>query len=367
MDQLKLWARGPFELIRHAEGHLRLGTDFDKRIALIGFDNAVEVAINTFLQLHPRQRGGRQYRKDDVEKWLANYHSKIDFFFDRFLKEANASVPITIEEVIWLHNLRNELYHSGNGLVPEEHNLVAARATALSVFSTLFEVDAEAMIDHQVSTSTVSSNANEVLSPRMTFLERFIELEKSMSALLTVLGVPARGGAGQLWKAFARECGQIPTGLTSSFEQALKVRNAMVHGNPTGLGDEELIRLSAEIAKLNAFTTAYAFSLDIFPELARKYRKWLRPEIRSVRVVQRGGTVFLEINSRKEGFTDEQVTRTDLGFIASDSGPLFMPDRTAQENAARFVDLLDPYDLINCTDLFTSDGAAEIAKQFEGR
>ena len=40
MPTLKPWVRGPFELIRHAEGHLKAGTDFDKRMALISFDNA---------------------------------------------------------------------------------------------------------------------------------------------------------------------------------------------------------------------------------------------------------------------------------------------------------------------------------------
>jgi hypothetical protein len=45
------WANGPFELLVHAEGHLRNGDDFDRRIALISFDNAIEVAITTYLTL----------------------------------------------------------------------------------------------------------------------------------------------------------------------------------------------------------------------------------------------------------------------------------------------------------------------------
>jgi hypothetical protein len=366
MDELKLWARGPFELIRHAESHLRIGSDFDKRIALIGFDNAVEVAITTFLQLHPRQRGGRQYRKEDVEKWLANYHSKLDFFFDHFLKaSAGISVPITVDEVIWFHNLRNELYHSGNGFVPEEHSLKGARAAALCVFAALFEVDAEAVLDRQIAPPAAPTQADEVLSPRMAFLERFISLEKSLSASLRALGISSGGGAGQFWQAFARECGKVPSNLKHSFEQALKVRNAMVHGDPTGLDDDELNKLTTEIAKLVEFVDAYAFSLDILPELVKRYGKWVRPEIRLVRVVQRGGVVFLETNTRKEGFTDELVTRTDLGFIRSSHRGMFVPTRTAAENAARFVDLLDPYDLINCTDLFTSEACKKIADRFE--
>ena len=59
MRQHKPWAYGPFELLLHAELHYRAGEDFDRRIAMIGFDNAIEVAITTYLGLHPIQRGNR--------------------------------------------------------------------------------------------------------------------------------------------------------------------------------------------------------------------------------------------------------------------------------------------------------------------
>ncbi len=52
------WIYGPIELIQHAEGHLKANGDFDKRMALISYDNAIELTITTFLQLHPSQRNG---------------------------------------------------------------------------------------------------------------------------------------------------------------------------------------------------------------------------------------------------------------------------------------------------------------------
>lgn len=60
MTSMAPWATGTFELLVHAEGHLRGGEDFDRRIALISFDNAIEVAITTYLTLHPIQRGDRK-------------------------------------------------------------------------------------------------------------------------------------------------------------------------------------------------------------------------------------------------------------------------------------------------------------------
>ena len=65
----------------HAELHYRIGEDLDRRIAMIGFDNAIEVAITTYLGLHPVQRASRQYPNADVERWLSNYHTKVGFFF----------------------------------------------------------------------------------------------------------------------------------------------------------------------------------------------------------------------------------------------------------------------------------------------
>ena len=49
------WIYGPYELIQHAEGHLKANGDFDRRMALISYDNAIELTITTFLKLraHP--------------------------------------------------------------------------------------------------------------------------------------------------------------------------------------------------------------------------------------------------------------------------------------------------------------------------
>ena len=79
MSNLQPWAIGPFELILHAEEHLRKGEDFDRRIALISFDNSIEVSITTYLSLHPIHRGNRSYKREDVERWLHNYHTKLEF------------------------------------------------------------------------------------------------------------------------------------------------------------------------------------------------------------------------------------------------------------------------------------------------
>lgn len=148
---LKPWAYGPFEILLHAELHYRAGEDFDRRIAMVGFDNAIEVAITTYLNLHPMQRGNRQYPNADVERWLNNYHTKVGFFFQECLTRTVAVVGQQ-DEIIWYHEVRNGQYHIGGATVPQKRELDGVRAAAMEIFMVLFDApDVEALLDGYVA------------------------------------------------------------------------------------------------------------------------------------------------------------------------------------------------------------------------
>lgn len=139
MNPLPPWANGPFELLVHAEGHLINGGDFDRRIALISFDNAIEVAITTYLTLNPIQRGNRTYDKADVEKWLKHFHSKLDFL-ESELATRKQGWDVDRSHIAWAHDHRNEQYHGGLKGTPERNVLAVVRRTALWIFAMLFDV-----------------------------------------------------------------------------------------------------------------------------------------------------------------------------------------------------------------------------------
>ena len=150
---LKPWAERPFELIHHAEIHYRRESDYDRRLAIISFDNSIEVSITTYLTLHPIQRGNRTYEKKEVEKWLCNFHSKVDFFLFEIKKRG---LPDYFEKdvITWYHEQRNECYHGGGSSVPERKTLDGIRKVALWVFSELFETaDIESKLETSVSSS----------------------------------------------------------------------------------------------------------------------------------------------------------------------------------------------------------------------
>lgn len=151
--QIKPWARKAFELIYHAETHWVIKDDYDKRLALISFDNAIEVSITLYLGLNPVQRGGKSYPKADVDIWTKNYHTKIDFYFSEI---AQRVLPIVFEQptILWLHEQRNEIYHGHSSGIPEEATIVDIRNVALWVYSVLFEYpDIERILAESIANS----------------------------------------------------------------------------------------------------------------------------------------------------------------------------------------------------------------------
>jgi hypothetical protein len=139
-SQLPPWVQGPFELINHANDHLNRDGDIDRRMALIGFDNAIEVCIDVYLNLPQVIRDDIQVTRVEAEKAKNNFYLKADFL-KRLFSEKNIPDSLPYNEIIWYHKLRNELYHSGNGMVPEVNALKGAKAAALLIFNALFDID----------------------------------------------------------------------------------------------------------------------------------------------------------------------------------------------------------------------------------
>jgi len=229
--QLKPWARGPFELLRHADEHLNAGGDTDRRIALIGFDQTVEVCIEVYLRLHPRLRGGVEIKREDVDKALRTFHSKVEFLEEHF-SERKLELGVSIEAIVWFHSLRNELYHSGNGMVPELHVLEGAREASVRVFAAIF--GDEALEDLRPATAAdpehVLRSAPRGVDPRMDFLQAYVLLEDAFKeAIARKQGsAPAPAGLRQLWSLAEGHYPELRT-HRSAVEALNDRRNHLVH------------------------------------------------------------------------------------------------------------------------------------------
>jgi hypothetical protein len=151
MNPLPPWANGPFELLVHAEEHLCAGDDFDRLIALMGFDNAIEITVAAYLSLKPIQRRNRSYRGEEIDKWMSNYRTKLDFL-DYEIAARNGTWEVDRTHILWCHDRRNEQYHGGYGGVPGKQDLDIARRAALWIFCLLFDVaDAEERVARAVA------------------------------------------------------------------------------------------------------------------------------------------------------------------------------------------------------------------------
>ncbi|MDQ3779178.1 MAG: hypothetical protein M3354_01335 [Chloroflexota bacterium] len=144
------WAEGPFDLILHGELHYRAGNDFDRRIAMISFDNAIEVSISLFLSLHPIQRRGREYERKQVSTWLHDYHSKLDFL-EYECQQMGNTWKVARAYITYYHDTRNSLYHNADPVTPQQHVLNGIREAALWVFSTLYAVaEVESILSQRI-------------------------------------------------------------------------------------------------------------------------------------------------------------------------------------------------------------------------
>jgi len=94
----KPWTDGPRELLQHAADHLSLGGDFDRRIAMISVDNAVELAIKTYLGLPERARGSSGPTRKELEAASESFPALLDLL-DRH--GADKLTGVALGDVEW--------------------------------------------------------------------------------------------------------------------------------------------------------------------------------------------------------------------------------------------------------------------------
>jgi hypothetical protein len=234
VGDLKPWAIEPFELIAHAEEHRRAGSDFDRRMALISFDNSIELSITTFLSLHPSQRDGLELRRVKVENWLRNYHGKLDFLEHYVTHTLNQQMRVSRDVIVYYHGIRNDLYHGGNGMAPAEQHVNGIRDAAIWVFDTLFTEDAVRLLEDKVSCSSVEHGQASV-SIETEFLGELIALRQGLHELLlqTALG-DERIQATDVREAWRRLPApvEIHREYDELLRQAEELRDAVVEGKP---------------------------------------------------------------------------------------------------------------------------------------
>lgn len=131
----KPWVDGSRELLQHSINHLDSGSDFDKRIAMISIDNAVELIIKSYLSLPKRARGS----KGPTRKEMTDAENSFPTLLDILEKyDSIKLVGIELADIEWYHRIRNQLYHSGSGITVESTKVETYFEIASNLFENLF-------------------------------------------------------------------------------------------------------------------------------------------------------------------------------------------------------------------------------------
>lgn len=102
-------------------------------------------------------------------------------------------------------------------------------------------------------------------------------------------------------------------------------------------------------------------SRNVFAEFEANHPSCLKPSIREIRFVHYANTAYLKT-------LDEQgtVELEDTSIISDGAGGLFFSlSNSANKNADLLVNQFDPYSIINCFDLFTTEAAERVAQEAE--
>ena len=311
MTVLKPWARGPFELILHAEKHLRDGGDFDRRMAHIGFDNSIEVSISTYLSLHPIHRGGKQYQKKDVENWVKDYHTKLEFL-EHEMASRGIQPLVTKEDIVWYHDIRNKQYHGEFSGIPEQHNLQGVRKAAIWVFSILYDIsNVEGLLEEGI---LAMATGKEEKPQRDTTLDKLLDLNDEV---------------------------------------------IMVGGQPY-LFSEVLYAVDPE--SYFAELALIEISRNFIKELKIKYPNYVRSNLVTLQFVHHNDTVYFKTIDVKG-----DIELDNMAFITAGDpdheAEMFSKSNSPDENANVFLEQLDPFSIINCTDIFSEQAAIDVADE----
>jgi len=205
------WTDGPRELLQHAADHLGLGEDFDRRIAMISVDNAVELATKTYLGLPKRARGTNGPGRKELEAASESFPALLNML-DRYA--ADKLTGVDLGDVEWYHLLRNQLYHSGNGITVERARVEAYFQIALALFENLFgDVP---LIDEGTAVHTKTGE--------------FLQLWTRFDYLLRTQ-LPPKGGIAYYWKREFLE--GVSTEAATLWDSLRKLRNNLVYSLET--------------------------------------------------------------------------------------------------------------------------------------
>ena len=130
------WTSGAKELLSHGLQLLKEDTDVNRRLAMISIDNAVEIMMRAYFRISVDITGIPYKDKHKYDDKKVGFHALL-----KGIKELAPDKLLGIESsnLQWYHNLRNTLYHEGNGISVERQKVIQYAEIAKALYDNLFD------------------------------------------------------------------------------------------------------------------------------------------------------------------------------------------------------------------------------------
>ncbi len=249
------WLSGCYELLEHGIEHFLNDTEFDRRLAMISIDNALELAVKTYISRNLRVLNIK--RKD---------YNNIKRDFSKLLSFILRVVPNKVSEqelssIEHNHELRNNLYHEGIGISVNKEIVKSYTEEAISLISKLYEVD-------------LSNLVNKV--GIFNFIKKFNILEKGWQRIKSSMLIFILDGLLSSGLTIEERISQLASkGIISNVqnENLIEIFNfiQMINSKSDKITFQELDKIDELIRKLREIDVIFKFIVEEF-EITRKQR-----------------------------------------------------------------------------------------------
>ncbi len=207
------WIDGPRELLQHAVDHLALEGDFDRRLAMISIDNAVEIMVKTHLGLPRRARGCSGPSRKELDQASESFPVLLELLNEY---DVDKITGLSLDDIEWYHRIRNQLYHSGSGITVELDKVEAYLQIAIMLFENLF------------GTPPPLDNAGNLKTKTGEFLFLWSDFQSRLRPR-----IPKRETGGYVYYRKKEYLGGIDESLPEKYAMVSDFRNHLVHDPDT--------------------------------------------------------------------------------------------------------------------------------------
>ncbi len=131
------WITAPSEILEHGLALLKKDSDKNRLLAMLNIDNAVELAIKTYLGL-PRDITGINLSLKDYQEISDSFPRLLEALRQHAQKKLSG---IDLGTISYFHRVRNDLYHRPTGLTVTRANVEAYAEIAKLLFKNLFDIE----------------------------------------------------------------------------------------------------------------------------------------------------------------------------------------------------------------------------------